>query len=316
MDTYLVITIDTEIDSPRSKPEFPYTLKNIKALPKLQRIFKKYNARPTYLITYPVSQNKESVGIFNEFLKTDEIEIGAHLHPWTNPPLGSEKERLEQTYPHNSELELKKLINLTKAIEKSFSKKPLSYRAGRYGFDEESLNHIEQLGFLVDTSITPTVNWSFDGGPNFASFDTNNPYFLDRKDIRKEGLSPVLEVPISIIINKSLPRSLEKIYCNLPLELKSVFKKAGLIKTIWLRPSVSSFLDMKFISNLLLERQSPVLNMMFHSNEIMPGTSPYIKTEMELDRFFFDLEAILDYLLYQKKVKSKTLSELYNIFSS
>ena len=176
MKTYLAITIDTEIDSPKWKPEFPPTLNNIKAIPKLQSLFKKYKVRPTYLVTFPVATNKESIDVFKGFLKKKEIEIGAHLHPWSNPPFLSEKERFELTYPHLSQLEFKKLANLTEVIETSFGKRPVSYRAGRYGFDGETLKGLEKLGYLVDASITPNINWSFDGGPNFADFTLTQPY--------------------------------------------------------------------------------------------------------------------------------------------
>ena len=315
MKTYFVVTIDTEIDSSDWKPKLLWSLKNIRAIPKLQNLFKKYNVRPTYLITYPIAKDKQSVNMFEEFLKKGEIEIGAHLHPWTTPPFSSEKEKIKLGYPHHSFLELEKLKMLTQTIENSFGKKPCSYRAGRYGFDEESLSFLKKLGYLVDTSISPNLNWSFDKGPNFSDFFETKPYFLNSQDIKKSGESSVLEIPISIIVNRNLPIFFKKIYNNLPFKLKYVFKKTGILKTLWLRPSVSSFEEMKAVCDFLLVEGNSVLNMMFHSNEIIAGTSPYIQTEKDSEEFFNKLAKILDYLINQKKLESKTLSELYNLYS-
>lgn len=295
MPKYLVVTIDTETDSPRWRPEFPYTLKNIEVLPLLQSLFNRYSVRPTYLVIYPVTQDKKSREILAKILAENQAEIGAHLHPWTTPPFTSEEEKLQLSYPHNSLLEFEKLKNLTEIIEEFFHKKPISYRAGRYGLDEESLKILEELGYLVDSSVTPTMNWASDGGPNFANIESTQPYYQNS----------ILEVPISIIVNRKISG-----YNNLSPLLKAALKKIGLIKTIWLRPSTSSFEEMKFVSDRLIEKGAKVLNMMFHSNELIAGASHYIKTEKEAENFFWKLDKILNYLMNQKKLESKTLSEL------
>jgi hypothetical protein len=315
MKQYLLVTIDTEADAPKRRPKYPLSLDNVKGIPRLQNLFKKYNVKPVYFITYPVATDKESINILKEFLDKKEIEIGAHLHPWTNPPFLSEREKRQLGYPHNSPLEFEKLSNLTEVIETSFGQKPLSYRAGRYGFDEESLGFLEKLGFSVDSSITPNLNWSFDGGPNFAGFNLIEPYFLNPDNIKKSGESQVLEVPLSIVLNRELPLSLKRTYSFLLPEIKFIFKKTGLIKSLWLRPSISSFEEMKFVINTLTEKGIGIFNMMFHSNEILESASPYSKTKKETENFFLKLEKILDYLIFQKKVESKTFSEIYPILA-
>jgi hypothetical protein len=313
MKKYLLITIDTEIDSPYWKPELPFSLKNIKAVLRLQKLFQKYDIKATYLVTYPVADNKESKSILKEFSDREEIEIGTHLHTWTTPPFLSGREKLKLDYPHRSKLELEKLSTLTQKIETSFGKRPISYRAGRYGFDRESLKYLKDLNYLIDSSITPSINWSSDGGPNFADFTQLKPYFLDENDIKKSGQSSILEVPISIAVNRKLPSFLSQAYCHLPMEIKGLLKKINLIKTIWLRPSIFSFEEMKWLSDYLLDSDNQVLNMMFHSNELLAGTSPYVKTKKQEENFFLNLENILNYLIFQKKLESKTLFGFYQI---
>ncbi len=316
MENYLAITIDTEADSPNWKPQKNLSLENIKEIPKLQELFQKYGARPTYLLTYSVVADEASREIFQEFLGKETIEVGAHLHPWVNPPFVSEGEKLDLSYPHRSKLEMEKLSVLTEKIEQSFGRRPLSYRAGRYGFDEESLSCLKKLGYRVDSSLAPYTDWRFDGGPDFSDIKESNPYFLNEKDIRGSGGSGVLEVPISIILNKGLADPLQRVYDGFPSQLKRAVKKSGLVKPVWLRPSISSFLEMKFVSERLLEKGINVLNMMFHSYELAAGKNPYLKTEGEVEVFFQKLENILSYLICDKKVQSKTLSEVYGIFKS
>ena len=316
MKQYFFVTIDTEADAPKRRPKYPLSLDNVKSIPRLQNLFKKYNVKPVYFITYPVATDKESINILKEFLDKQEIEIGAHLHPWTTPPFLSEREKRQLGYPHNSPLEFEKLSNLTEVIETSFGQKPLSYRAGRYGFDRESLGFLEKLGFLVDSSIAPSMNWSFDGGPNFADFNLLESYFLNPNDIKKKGESQVLEVPLSIVLNRELIQFLRRAYNFLPPEIKFIFKKTGLIKTFWLRPSISSFEEMKFVVDTLTKKGVGALNMMFHSNEILEGASPYSKTKKETENFFLRLEKILDYLIFQKKAESKILFEYYKMKKS
>ena len=291
MKKYLTVTIDTEIDNPRGRAEFPYSLENIKAIPKLQDLFKKYGVKPTYLVTYPVATDEKSVDILRKAAE-EGAEIGAHLHPWTCPPFKSEEEKRRQDYPNNSELEREKLTQLTSAIEKSFGKRPVSYRAGRYGLDEESLKILKELGYRVDSSVTPTMNWSNDGGPDFSSVTSTDSY----------DWNGILEVPITILIKKG-----PSFYRKLSPAVKSVLGKLGVAKTVWLRPSVSSLSDMKWLSDL---SNGQVLNTMFHSNELMMGTSPYTKTEKEAGEFWQRLDGILDYLINEKQLESKTLCGL------
>ena len=291
MKRYFTVTIDTEIDNPRGRAEFPYSLENIKAIPRLQDLFKKYGVKPTYLITYPVATDGESINILKKAAE-EGAEIGAHLHPWTCPPFKSDDERRRQDYPHNSDLEKEKLIHLTSAIEKSFGKKPVSYRAGRYGIDDDSINTLKGLGYMVDSSVTPTMNWSDDGGPDFSHIISANPY----------NWNGILEVPITILIKKG-----PGFYRKLPPAVKAVLGKLGLAKTVWMRPSVSSLSDMKWLSNA---SNSRVMNMMFHSNELIIGTSPYTKTQKKAEEFWKKMDGILDYLINEKQLESKTLCEL------
>lgn len=164
----------------------------------------------------------------------------------------------------------------TDIIKKSIGRRPVSFRAGRYGINDMSLNLLKNEGYLIDTSVTPNVNWSMDGGPDWSKFSSTKPYFQDT----------LLEVPITII------------------------KVMGI--KYWLRPSISTASTMKTIVEILRSQQKGniILNMMFHSMETI-DPNPYIKSNL----FFQRLRIILEFL-YNKNIEFVTLYQLYNIMKS
>ena len=50
------------------------------------RIFEKYAIKPTYVVDYPVAGRQEGSTPLRELYDDSLCEIGAHLHPWVNPP--------------------------------------------------------------------------------------------------------------------------------------------------------------------------------------------------------------------------------------
>ena len=41
---------------------------------------------PTYLLTYPVTQDEKAAAVFQDLLDAGRCEIGMHCHPWNTPP--------------------------------------------------------------------------------------------------------------------------------------------------------------------------------------------------------------------------------------
>ncbi len=71
-----------------------------------------------------------------------------------------------------------KLKNLTEHIESAFGKRPLSFRSGRYGFNENVARVLVENGYLIDSSVTPLLSWDVykgipggNGGPDFVDSD-------------------------------------------------------------------------------------------------------------------------------------------------
>jgi peptidoglycan/xylan/chitin deacetylase (PgdA/CDA1 family) len=268
---YAVITIDTEQDFSKGYTNAG-TYHSIEVgIPKLLSIFDNYNCKASWMVTPDVAINYPD--ILKE-LSNEKHEIGCHVHPeyFTEPSIAHIRHKV---YLCNMPMDIQRdmIRGATDIIEKSVGKRPRSFRAGRYGIDNKTLNVLKSEGYSVDTSISPNVSWSGDEGPDWSKFNSTQPYFQDT----------LLEVPITVIKVMRL--------------------------NYWLRPSVSTVLMMKAIVETLISQQRGdiVLNMMFHSMESI-DPNPYLKSEVFLRR----LRDFLGYLC-SKNIEFVTLDQLYEI---
>ena len=76
-----------------------------------------------------------------------------------------------------------------------------------------------------------------------------------------------------------------------------------------MRPSYSSAEDMVALARQLVDRQVPLLNLLFHSSEAIVGGSPYNKTEAEIDGFFDRLGRFLTVATQELGARPLTLKE-------
>ena len=268
---YVVTTIDTEQDVDKKYTNTGTYHSIERGIPTVLEILDNYNCKATWMVTPDVAIGHSE--ILKE-LSNEKHEIGCHVHPeyFTEQSIAhiQHKEYL-CNMPMDTQRDM--IRRATDIIEKSIGKSPRSFRAGRYGINDRTLDVLKSEGYLVDTSVSPNMNWSRDGGPNWSKFHNAQPYFQ----------STLLEVPITII------------------------KVIGL--TYWLRPSVSTVSIMKaIVENLRSQQRGPiVLNMMFHSMESI-DPNPYLKSEVFLKK----IRDFLGYL-YSKNTEFVTLDQLYDI---
>src|SRR5208337_487017 len=184
-----LLTIDTEADN-QWEHGIPLTTKNIEFVPRLQYLCTQFQIRPTYLITSEICENELASSIFKQYSEEGTAEIGAHLHSWTTSPfLETDGFRYNDPY-HAFATELpdhllhEKLAALTSQIESGVGKRPVSFRSGRYGFNEKVAHALIELGYRVDSSVTPFTNWENNkgapqgqGGPDFMNY-SNTPYTI------------------------------------------------------------------------------------------------------------------------------------------
>src|SRR5688572_25763330 len=309
---YLTIGIDTEGDNQwstgsRLKP----TYENIYALPRLDELFQRCRALPTYLITHPVATEARSAETIRRLSESGSCEIGAHHHVWETPPCEPDEAR---GLPYALQIPLdrfsQQLAALTEAIGKAAGYAPVSYRSGRYGFDATHTAVLEKAGYLVDTSVHPLLYEVYRGGPDFVDAPLT-PYLLSYDSVVRPGNSSLLEVPISAALNRSLPHWMVRAYGRAPqpYHTKRFLRLARIVKMCSLRPSYSSLDDMKRLARRMVNDNAPVLNVMFHSSEAIVGGSPYNRTQGELDAFLERLRHFLQFATRELHARPVTLRD-------
>lgn len=123
--------------------------------------------RPVYVVDYPVAAQQAARRPLRGLAESERACIGAHLHPWVTPPYSEELSRFNSYGGNLSEqLEFDKIAALTDQIEKSFGKRPIVYKAGRYGVGPNTLRILSELGYLMDLSPSPPLDCSEDGNPD------------------------------------------------------------------------------------------------------------------------------------------------------
>jgi len=294
-----LLTVDTEEEGlwgGNYKRHNEYTVDNIEYLPSFQEFCNRLGIHPTYFIDYPVVSNSNSRRVLQELLKNGNCELGAHLHPWCNPPY-NEDLNFRNSYTNNlpPELQFKKLKVLTEAMVDNFGITPISYRAGRYGFDETSIPVLEELNYKIDSSVVPYRKNGIEDEPSFGLVDLN-PYFLSYEDVCISGESNILEVPITVEFTRKAPDVFKKIYPSLPnLGIRRLLRTTLNLDLVWLRPSYSTVPAMIKLVDNVISNGTTVLNMMFHSTELMPGASPYNKTAEDVNNFLGKIQKIATY---------------------
>ena len=177
----IVVTVDTEADGQWERG-LPLTCANVTAWPPFQEVCSLHDVRPTYLITSEIAEDVAAAAFLRPLATAGKAEVGAHLHPWTTPPFadapGLRRNDPDHAFPCQLEPELllAKLETLTVQVARVAGARPTSYRAGRFGLDALGAYLAAELGYEVDSSVTPFSSWrarlgrpGWEAGPTFAT---------------------------------------------------------------------------------------------------------------------------------------------------
>ena len=320
-----IITIDTEGDNQWDHGR-ELTVENLRFVPRFQDLCNKYQVKPTYLVTSEVCDDPFAKEIFSDYSQKGIAEVGTHLHSWTTPPfldkVGYRYNDISHAFATELPIDLlnEKIKNLTNQIENAFGKRPLSFRSGRYGFNEDVARVLIDNSYVVDSSVTPYTTWAKNkgipeakGGPDFMD-STPFPYTYNFSN------GSLLEIPITILPTKFPLNKSEKIARNYFRNVDSnillrVFRKLLFQnQPLWLRPYLAT--DINIFNELINEAISiklPYIVMMFHSSELMPGCSIYRKDENAIEKLYGLLEHFF-ILLKKKNIESATLTEAANSY--
>ena len=324
MTAKLLVTIDTEEEFDWSAPVSPENrgVAHVAGLPRLQELFDELGVRATYLVDYPVVTTDKSARVLSEIVNHHHCEIGAHVHPWVNPPI-TEEIRPRNTYLCNLPLGLQqeKLGRLTDAIEETLGRRPTSFRAGRYGIDFRLVPYMGSLGYTVDSSVIAYQDFSSDAGPCFAEFG-DEPFWLEPPLVPKtNGGRPLLEVPCTVGFSRRPFALWSRLHDRLSrgrlrrLRLIGVMWHLRIVRKTVLTPEGTETGDLIRLLRVLRKDRDAVLTVSFHSPSVVPGNTPYVRTKDDERAFFDRLRSMLSFALHQLGARSMTLSEFSHWFS-
>jgi len=283
----LVLSIDTECDKNENwEVKKPLSFTNINELASFDNSLKRFtNSKLTLLLSPEVIMDNTSVQIIKN-IKNSELGTHMHLEFLIDDPC-----MVSSTILTQCEIEPDQdfyfLDKLTKLFQQKFGYSPRSFRAGRFGYNRKTFSHLKSLGYSVDSSIAPGCNFKFDNG----KID-NSKWSVFPKEI--DG---ILEIPISI--NNSGNIMMFKALNAIPSYRLMKYSKKFAPKHFWIRPTYLSLLELQTQTLKLIDKwksdsfQTPLINIMFHSNELSSGTSPYFLTDKEAWEF---QDKIRDYI--------------------
>jgi hypothetical protein len=299
MTVHVYITIDTEEDSWADYHREKNPVQNLNRLERLQRLFDQYGCIPTYLINYPVAMS-DNGSVLREYLQKGTCEIGTHCHPWNTPPFEEPVNRRNSMMCNlPDDLILRKMTHLHETIRERFGIRPVCFRAGRWGFGAGVAEALQALGYKVDSSVSPFVDWSVEGGPDYRQAMTQAYRFRPGNIFTADQGGELLEVPPTIGFFQSNFRRANQIrnfitrYVPKKLKLIGILDRLQVLNFRWLSPELSSGKDMVRLAQACINNGSKYLNMSFHSNSMLPGSGPFVKDEDGLNRFLKDIETFL-----------------------
>jgi hypothetical protein len=300
-----ILFVDTEEEFDWSRPlsRDNRSTRAMRAMPAMHQKMRLAGAIPVYLIDHPIVMDSQAVAMLRDWQDRGECVIGTQLHPWVNPPFE------EEVTPFNSftgnlpiELQRAKLAALTEAIEQAFGRRPIVYRAGRYGVGAHTAELLEEAGYRLDVSVRALFDYSGVAGPDFSRVRPE-PYWV--------GDCALLELPLSAAFTGLLRRwgtSLYPASARLP-HLRSLLSRTGLLTRVALTPEDMPLADALVATGHLLDEGAQVISISFHSPSVEPGHTPYVRTGAELAHFHAWWDGMFDFLA-RRDVRPASIDEL------
>lgn len=302
----VLLTVDTEEEFDWRAPfrREGYGLSHVTAIPRFQAFCESVGAQPVYLVDWPIVQDPRAAEIIGDAVRRGTAEIGVQLHPWVNPPFNEELS-VPNSFAGNlpQGLEAAKFTMLRDAIEATFGRPPLIYRAGRYGLGPNTADLLKQAGIRIDTSVRPLFDYSEQGGPDYSNHPLT-PYWVDTN-------RSLLELPVTSAYWGPLRRIgplIHRVQRHTPTFF-SGFSRLRLLERIALTPEGVSADEALRGINLSLEADLPVLVLSFHSPTLAPGHTPYTRDEAGVERLYAWFETVYAHLA-ARGVRSCTVADI------
>jgi len=307
----LIVVVDTEEEFNWAKPpdSAETSVSHMESLHLTHDICTQYGVSPCYVIDYPIASQKLSADILNGYLAKHQCEIGAHLHPWVNPPI-EEQLSSRNMYPGNlpKDLEYRKLKTLRDMIEQQFGNKPNTYKAGRYGFGKNTLDILKQLGFSIDLSFCPPIDHSADGGPDYS--DNNSEPFIFKD-------SDILEIPISGSFTGIMGKYSKPVF-NISqrfekIRMPGILSRTNVLDRLILSPEGYTPEEHIKVVKYLYKKGQRVFTWSFHSPTVVPGNTAYVTNKVQQQNYLDCFKRFFDYFFNQLNGSATTPTEIYKM---
>ncbi|PCJ34017.1 MAG: WalW protein [Moraxellaceae bacterium] len=310
-----ILSVDTEeeFDWNGDFPQNTCNVENVQQIPKFQAFCESLGVRPTYLVDYPVANDIKAANILKNIAQTKNAEIGAHLHPWCNPPMeGANGERESHVVNLAPNLVRAKLQSLTSTIKRNIEVTPTVFRTGRWGTNEAVINITRGEGYDIDSSVYPYyINEDFS-----CENTPDKPYWPNLSSPNLAGPKcDIFELPITAGFNRSNFPFWDKVHRLLsskfmdPLRLIGFAWKTNILRKIYLCPELSTTDDMIALTEAALTSENPVIHMYIHSSSLLPGRNEYTQNNGDEKRFYTSIADVVEHLANQNDVTFCTITE-------
>jgi len=272
---------------------------------------------PTYFIDYAVADNDENGSILCRFHDDANCDLDERFHRWCTPPVN---ETINARYSHAINLPIEafrqKMTTLTQKLEEAFGVHPFSFRSGRWGINGSMLKVLAELGYRVDSSVRPFYN---DDCFSYQEALTR-PYWPSLSDCLKEDHEQrqILEIPASSGFNFSQFEQLNRIHGALSkpplnsLRLIGVLWAIGAMRKITVTPEGQSAEDICRCMKNCVRRGDSVINMFFHSSDLLPGCTDYVKDDYGKTRFFDTIETCVNYATRELNAENMNMRQAFS----
>jgi hypothetical protein len=303
----VVIHTEEEFDWDREHAREEVGVEHMRHINRAQEIFDAFGIVPNYVVDYPIASQPLGYETLRRYQDDGRALIGAHLHPWVSPPLTEDLTRAN-TYPGNlpRELEYEKLRILTETITTNFGKRPLTYLAGRYGNGRNSAAILEELGYEVDISVAPPIDYSGDGGPDYSGCTAQPFWFGSQRRLLGlpgagcyAGWLKGAGTPFYQLITHSKLR-----WARLP----GITSRLRAFERIRLSPEDYTLAEMQRMTRSMLDEGQRIFVFSFHSPSVQPGCTPYVREEAALRRFLDKTRRYFDWFF--RDLNGQTLTPL------
>ncbi|HEX8063584.1 MAG TPA: polysaccharide deacetylase family protein [Allosphingosinicella sp.] len=271
---------------PRSRDNRSTT--HMAAMPDLQERFRRRGVKCVHLVDHPIAVDGASVTLLRSWLERDEISVGTQLHPWVNPPHDEEVNTFNSFVGNLPvALEQAKIENLTETIESAFGRRPIVYRAGRYGVGPNTARLLAQAGYEADVSVRALHEYVDEGGPDFSRVQPL-PF--------RVGVG-LVELPLSAAYVGRLRtwgRGVYRAAGRIPRG-RGILFRTGLLNRVPLTPEGVPLNEALDAARALIDDGLQWFSLSFHSPSVEPGHTPFVRTAEDLRTFHAWWDGMFDF---------------------